>query len=352
MYRYLPHLISRGDIMTLYEARYYEKINDKYVKCNICHRHCVIGEGKRGFCKGREHIGEKLYVINYGKVCSAAIDPIEKKPLFHFYPGSSVFSIATGGCNFRCKHCQNWQISQFAPDEIPYTELYPDDILKATLDYGCSGVAYTYTEPTIFYELMNDTSQKAKNNGLYNVMITNGYIEKEPLIDLKIDAMNIDIKGNESFYKEICLAELEPVLETCIIAKKLGIHIEITNLIIPSYNDNMDDLLNIIHFVKDKLGDDTPLHFTRFYPNYKLKNIPPTHIETLIMAKELAENEGLKYVYVGNVAGNFNGENTYCPYCNELLIKRDGYLIVENHLDISSGIPKCPKCHKKIEIII
>lgn len=337
--------------MENYEALYYEKLDNDKVGCGTCHRHCIIVEGKRGFCKGRENQGGKLYAINYGKVCSAAIDPIEKKPLFHFYPSSSVFSIATGGCNFRCKHCQNWQISQFAPDEIPYTELYPKDIVNTTLNYKCNGIAYTYTEPTIFYELMHDTAMLAKKMGLYNVMITNGYIEKEPLKNLNIDAMNIDIKGNERFYKEICLARLEPVLETCILAKKLGIHIEITNLIIPTYNDNIEDILGIIEFVKDNLGKETPLHFTRFHPDYKLTNVPPTPIETLVKARELAFEEGLKYVYVGNVPG-YDGENTYCPNCGELLIKREGFVITNSNLDISSGIPRCPICGQKIDIII
>lgn len=337
--------------MELYEALYYEKLDNKKVRCGICHNHCIMVEGKRGLCKGRENRDGKLYAINYGKVCSAAIDPIEKKPLFHFYPSSSVFSIATGGCNFRCKHCQNWQISQFAPDKIPFTEMYPEDIVNASLNYKCDGIAYTYTEPTIFYELMYETTKLAKKNGLYNVMITNGYIEEEPLKNLNIDAMNIDIKGNEKFYKEICFAKLEPVLETCIVAKKLGIHIEITNLIIPTYNDNIDDIRSIIQFVKDELGKETPLHFTRFYPDYKLTDVPPTPLETLAKARELGYEEGLKYVYVGNVPG-YGGENTYCPNCGELLIKRDGFSITENNLDVSLGIPKCPKCNEKIDIVM
>jgi len=337
--------------MESYEALYYEKLDNENVRCDICHRHCIIPNGKRGICKGRENYHGTLYAVNYGKICSAAIDPIEKKPLFHFHPNSSVFSIATGGCNFKCKHCQNWRISQYAPDEIAYTNMHPLEIVNTSLNYNCDGLAYTYTEPTIFYELMHDTIEIARKNGLYNVMITNGYIEKKPLKKLNIDAMNIDIKGNSLFYGEVCYAKLEPVLETCITAKKLGIHIEITNLIIPGYNDNIDDIMDIIYFVKDKLGNETPLHFTRFYPSYKLTNIPPTPIETLIMARKLAFDAGLDYVYVGNVMG-YDGENTYCPNCGELLIERNGFSVVRFNLDTSSKIPKCPKCNEKINIIL
>ncbi len=335
----------------LREAMFYEDMGDTKVKCNICPRHCVIPENKRGFCKGRENIKGKLYAINYGKVSSAAIDPIEKKPLFHFHPGSSVFSIATGGCNFRCKHCQNWQISQYAPDEILYTELYPNDIVQMVSKYECDGIAYTYTEPTIFYELMYDTIESSKRDGLFNVMVTNGYIEKEPLKNLKIDAMNIDIKGNENFYKEVCFAKLQPVLETCVLAKKLGIHIEITNLIIPTYNDSIEDIMNIIDFVKNKLGKETPLHFTGFHPDYKLLDIPSTSVEILRKARELALEEGLKYVYVGNVP-EYGGENTHCPNCGNLLVERYGFSVSSNNLDTSSGAPKCPNCGEKIDIII
>ncbi|HIP17395.1 MAG TPA: AmmeMemoRadiSam system radical SAM enzyme [Methanothermococcus okinawensis] len=335
----------------LREAMYYEAMENDIIKCTLCPRYCIIPPGKRGFCKGRENIEGRLYAINYGKVCSAAIDPIEKKPLFHFHPASSVFSIATGGCNFKCKHCQNWQISQFPPDEISHNNLYPEDIVDITLKYGCSGIGYTYTEPTVFYEFMYDTSNIARKMGLYNVMITNGYINEKPLKNLKIDGMNIDIKGNDRFYREICLGALEPVLRTAILAKKMGIHVEITNLIIPTYNDNTEDILNIIHFVRDKLDINTPLHFTRFYPGYHLKEVPLTSVEVLVKARELALEEGLKYVYIGNVPGH-NGENTYCPNCGTLLIDRSKFSTVINKIDISSGVPKCPLCGEIIPIIL
>jgi len=334
------------------ECMFYKKLNNNIVQCEVCPRKCIINEGKRGVCKGRENINGTLYAINYGKVCSMAIDPIEKKPLFHFHPNSPVFSIATGGCNFKCLHCQNWQISQSAPDELPYNEAYPEDIIKLALNYECKGIAYTYTEPTIFYELMYDTAKLGRTYDLYNVMITNGYIEKEPLKILPIDGMNIDIKGNDRFYKEICKAEIQPVLETAILSKKLGIHVEITNLIVPTYNDDRDTLLFIIDFVKDYLGRDTPLHFTAFHPAYKLTNIPPTPLETLIFARNLAIEEGLKYVYVGNVLGYEEGENTYCPNCGTLLIERFGFTVSKIYLNKVGNIVKCPNCGEKINIIM
>lgn len=338
------------------EALFYEIVKENYVKCNLCYRHCVIPNNRRGFCKARENKNGKLYAINYNKICSVAIDPIEKKPLFNYYPNSSVLSLATGGCNFSCKHCQNWQISQYPPDKILYNELYPNDIVNLANKYSCNGIAYTYTEPTIFYEIMKDTIDIINNSSdiniknLYNVMVTNGYIEKEPLKQLGINGMNIDIKGNEKFYKDICFAHLETVLETAILAKKLGIHLEITNLIIPTYNDNIEDIKFIVEFVKNKLGKDTPLHFSAFYPTYKLTKVPPTPKETILLAKKIAEEEGLHYVYTGNI---INGdENTYCPNCGEIVIKREKYNVININLIKENNIVKCGNCRTKLNIIL
>ncbi|WP_456418560.1 AmmeMemoRadiSam system radical SAM enzyme [Methanocaldococcus infernus] len=328
------------------EAMFYKRLNGK-VQCLLCPRHCIIPEGKRGFCWNRVNINGKLYAIGYGKVCSLAIDPIEKKPLYHFYPGSKCLSLAIAGCNFRCLHCQNWEVSQRAPDEVVYREMEPGEVIELALSYEVQGLSYTYTEPTVYYEFMYDCSVLAKERGLYNTMVTNGYIEKEPLKALTMDAMNIDIKGNERFYREVCKAELDPVLETCKLAKKLGIWVEITNLIIPGYNDNVDDILFIVEFVKS-LGREVPLHFTRFHPDYKLLNVPPTPVEILERARELALEEGLKYVYIGNVPGH-EGENTYCPRCGALLIERDIFGIKIVDLDLESK--KCLVCGEKIDII-
>lgn len=337
----------RSDLM-LKEALFYENLENCKVKCNLCPKHCVISSGRRGICGGRENIDCKLYAVNYGKICATAVDPIEKKPLFNYKPGTSVFSIATAGCNFRCKHCQNWEISQSLPEDVPFSELTPEDVVDLAKNYLCEGIAYTYTEPTIFYEFMQETAKIAKNNDLFNVMVTNGYIEKEPLKKLSIDAMNIDIKGNSEFYKKICFAELEPVLETCILAKKLGIHVEITNLIVPTYNDNQKDIEFIINFVKDELGVDTPLHFTAFYPHYKLTSVPSTSIDVIKKARDMALNAGLNYVYAGNVPFSA-GYDTYCPGCKSIVVDRFGYQKPKLHLDTSS---KTPKCGRKIDMIL
>ncbi|ABO35366.1 Radical SAM domain protein [Methanococcus maripaludis C5] len=335
----------------LKEALFYENLENCKIKCNICPRHCIISSGKRGVCGGRENIDCSLYAVNYGKICATAVDPIEKKPLFNYKPGTSVFSIATAGCNFKCKHCQNWEISQSLPEEVPFSELTPEDVVELAKNYLCEGIAYTYTEPTIFYEFMQETAKLAKKHDLFNVMVTNGYIEKEPLKKLEIDAMNIDIKGNSEFYKKICLAELEPVLETCRLAKKLGIHIEITNLVVPTYNDNPKYIESIINFVKDELGVDTPLHFTAFYPHYKLTSVPSTRMETIKKARDMALNAGLHYVYAGNVPFGA-GYNTYCPECKSIVVDRFGYQKPELHLDKSSKTPKCPKCGKELDLIL
>jgi pyruvate formate lyase activating enzyme len=336
----------------LKEALFYEFLeNSSSVKCNLCYKHCKISIGKRGICGGRKNISGKLYSINYGKLCATAIDQIEKKPLFNYRPKTSVFSIASAGCNFKCMHCQNWEISQALPEEIPFTELTPKEVLNLAKNYHCEGIAYTYTEPTIFYEFMKDTIDASKNMNLFNVMITNGYIEKEPLKKLGIDAMNIDIKGNSEFYKKVCFGELEPVLETCVLAKKLGIHVEITNLIVPKYNDNQKDIEFIVNFVKDELGIDTPLHFTAFYPTYKLTNIEKTSINTLKKARDIGVNAGLHYVYVGNVPYG-TGYNTYCPNCGETLIERFSYQRPNINLNTDSKVPNCPKCGEKVNINI
>jgi len=335
----------------LKEALFYESLENYMVKCNLCPKHCVIKPERRGVCKGRENIDGKLYSVNYGKLCATAVDPIEKKPLFNYRPGTSVFSIASAGCNFRCKHCQNWEISQAGPEDVPFSELSPEDVVSLAKNYRCEGIAYTYTEPTIFYEFMQDTIKVAKKQNLFNVMVTNGYIEKEPLKKLGIDAMNIDIKGNSEFYKKICFAELEPVLETCILAKKLGIHVEITNLIVPTYNDNQKDIEFIVNFVKDELGADNPLHFTAFYPHYKLTDVSATSIETIKKARDIGIKSGLKYVYAGNVPFS-SGYNTQCPKCNTVVVERFGYQKPSLNLDKTSKVLKCPNCGETINIIL
>jgi pyruvate formate lyase activating enzyme len=303
--------------------------------------------GKRGFCGVRENRQGTLYALSYGKLVAVHIDPIEKKPLFHFLPSSSAFSIATAGCNLRCKFCQNWEISQRTPDEVDYVYIEPQDLVKKAKESGSPTIAYTYTEPTIFYEYMLETAKLAKKEGLRNIMHSCGYINEEPLRELAkyLDAANIDLKGfSDDFYVKISEATLEPVLKTLKILKEEGVHLEITNLVLTGYNDYPDLITKMCLWIKENLGGDTPLHFSRFFPMYKLTSLNPTPVETLERARQIAVDCGLKYVYIGNLAGN-PAENTYCPNCKKMLIERRGYFILQNNIEDD----KCKFCSEEIE---
>ena len=327
---------------------FYEKRDENKVQCGLCSHRCIIKDGKRGICGVRENRNSTLYTLVYDKIVSQNVDPIEKKPIFHLYPGSTSFSIATVGCNFRCQHCQNYQISQMPKDEktILGNRVTPEEIVESAKIAGCKSIAYTYTEPTIFYELAYETARLATEQGIKNVFVTNGYITPEALTAIQpyLHAANIDLKAfNDRFYRKICSAKLQPVLDSIRLYKKLGIWIEITTLIIPTYNDSDDELRNIAEFIKD-VGEDIPWHVTQFYSTYKLLGQPRTPIKTLSRAREIGLNAGLKYVYEGNVPGR-GGESTYCYNCQELLIQRYGYSILQNNI-ISS---QCPKCNAKID---
>jgi len=330
------------------EAMFYEKRDENKVHCCLCSHRCIIKEGKRGICSVRENRNGTLYTLVYDKIISQNVDPIEKKPMFHFYPGSSSFSIATAGCNFRCQHCQNYQISQMPKDEkaVIGNRITPEEIVGSARRAGCKSIAYTYTEPTIFYELVYETARLAAEQGIKNVFVTNGYITPEALTAIQpyLHAANIDLKAfNDRFYRKICSARLQPVLDSIKLYKKLGIWIEITTLIIPTYNDSDDELREIAEFIKD-VGEDIPWHVTQFYSTYKLLGQPRTPTKTLSRAREIGLKAGLKYVYEGNVPGR-GGESTYCYNCQELLIQRYGYSILQNNI-ISS---QCPKCNAKID---
>lgn len=330
----------------LHEALYWRKLPDLAVQCELCPRRCVLKPGQRGQCKVRENRDGKLYSLVYGKPCAVHIDPIEKKPFFHVAPSSSVFSIATVGCNLRCIFCQNWQISQTSPEETRYYDMEPVQTVDALTKTGSRIIAYTYTEPTVFYEYMLDTARLIKEQGFFNTMHSCGYINPAPLKELLkyMDAINIDLKGfNERFYRKMSSGRLGPVLETLKTIKQEGVWLEITNLIIPSANDDPEDIRKMCEWIKENLGEDTPLHFGRFFPNYKLINLPPTPTETLERARQIALDVGLKYVYIGNLPGN-PAENTYCPECGELLVKRVGYIVEENNIIDS----KCKFCGYKI----
>jgi len=318
----------------------------KTVQCQLCPRHCKLKNGERSECRVRINLDGKLQTLVYGNPCSVHVDPIEKKPLFHVLPASGALSIATAGCNLHCKYCQNWQISQRPPEELNNYDMSPEDVVASTIKKRCKIIAYTYTEPIIFYEYMYDTAKLAKSYGLLNVMVTAGYIEQKPLLDLCgiIDAANVDLKGiTEDYYKRMSSATLQPVLDALIIMKDKGIFVEITNLIVPTWNDKEKDLRDLCRWVVRNLGKDTPIHFSRFWPMHKLKNLPPTPLKTLSHAWDIAKQEGLIYPYVGNVPGH-TGNNTYCPNDKKLLIRRIGYKVLENN--IVNG--NCKFCNTKI----
>jgi pyruvate formate lyase activating enzyme len=329
------------------EAMFYEKISEGKVRCHLCNHRCLIGEGKRGICTVRENRGGALYSLVYGRAISVNIDPIEKKPLFHFYPGTDIYSIATVGCNFRCLHCQNYSISQMPRDEnrIIGRDLPPREIVREVKEYNCKSIAYTYTEPTVFYEYAYDTAKLAHREGIKNVFVTNGYISEEALREIRpyLDAANIDLKGfTEKFYQKVCGARLRPVLDNIKLYKELGIWIEVTTLIIPTLNDSEEQLRGIAEFIAS-VDPSIPWHVTQFHPEYKLMGLPRTPLEILRKAREIGIEAGLKYVYEGNVPG-YGNENTYCPKCGEILIKRWGFTIEENK--VRKG--RCPSCDFEI----
>ncbi|MBN1871002.1 MAG: AmmeMemoRadiSam system radical SAM enzyme [Candidatus Omnitrophica bacterium] len=328
------------------EALYYKKIDKNTVQCLLCPRSCVLKDGMRGFCRVREPRGGKQYTLVYGNPTAVHVDPIEKKPLFHFLPGTSVFSIATAGCNYRCKNCQNWQISQSGPEDTYNQSLPPEAVVDKTLQYKCPTIAYTYTEPAIFYEYMLDTAKAAKALGIRNVLHSNGSLNAAPAeeLSLYLDGANIDLKGfTQDFYSKVPEGDLDTVLNTLKILRKNKVHLEITNLVIPTLNDDMKTIKEMCRWVVGELGCDTPLHFSRFHPTFKMKNLSPTSIKTLEEARDVARTAGLNYVYIGNIPYH-EAENTYCPKDGKVVIKRLGYQIIENHL--SNG--KCGFCGTEI----
>ncbi len=331
------------------EALLYEKLDEKRVKCSLCAHRCVIKDGKRGICAVRENMDGTLYSLVYGKVISLNMDPIEKKPLFHLLPGSHSLSLATVGCNLTCEHCQNYEISQYPkkrPDvTIPGEAMRPEDIVKAAEENRCESISYTYTEPTIFLEFAYDCARLAHKKGMKNVFVSNGFMtpESAELIIPYLDGNNIDLKGDNEFYKKVCGAKVKPVKDTIRLMKEAGVWVEVTTLIIPDYNDSEETLRSIAAFIKS-VDSSIPWHVTQFYPTYKILDEPRTPVETLRRARNMGLEIGLQYVYEGNVPGE-GGENTYCPHCKELLIERYGFSIIKNSLKHG----QCPKCNATIE---
>lgn len=315
------------------EALFYIK-KGKNIQCKLCPRHCLIKPDRLGICHVRKNVNGKLYSLVYGKVTSASVDPIEKKPLYHFLPGTNSFSIGTVGCNLSCKHCQNYSTSQAEPGDYPDHDMMPDKVVSNAVKARCNSISYTYNEPTIFYEFMKDTAKIAKKQDLRNIIVSNGFIEKTPLNQLckLIDGANIDLKTfDDKFYREITSAWLDPVLESLKILHKKKVWLEITNLIIPTLNDNLEKIKGMCEWIKNNLSVDVPLHFTAFYPTYKLTDIEPTSAEILFKARNIAKKVGLNYVYIGNIQSG-EANNTYCPKCNELLIERNGFHVIQNNI--------------------
>ncbi len=316
------------------------------VQCELCPKSCVIEPGQSGDCRVRINIDGVLRTVVYGFPCSMHIDPVEKKPLFHFLPGTNIFSIATVGCNLHCKNCQNWEISQCNPEDSTASMLGPEKVIELARQYRCPSVAYTYTDPVVYYEYTLETAKLARNRNMRNVLVTAGYINEQPWRRLLeyVDAANIDLKGiTDEFYRRVCSATLKPVQNALVVAKASGIHLEVTNLVIPTLNDKPEEIRQLARWVKENLGSETPLHFSGFYPRYQMVHLPSTSLNTLEMARDIAISEGLEYVYIGNVQSK-EGENTYCPGCGKLLIERNMYRILRNELKDGT----CPACSRKI----
>jgi pyruvate formate lyase activating enzyme len=328
------------------EALFYRRGQKNSVHCQLCFRRCFIPEGRRGFCRNRENRAGILRSLVYGRPSGLQIDPIELEPMYHMVPGHKNICVYTASCNFRCKHCHNWPISQSAPEEIRALRYRPEEIVEEALRHGCRSISHSINEPTVFYELMYGVVQGAKKEGLLTLCHTNGGIAKAPLLELLkfMDGVTVDLKAfNKEFYQEISGARLEPVLETLETIKGANKHLEIVNLIIPTLNDQMNDITKMCKWISGNLGKDTPLHFTRFSPSYKMTHLPFTPINTLEEARSIAMAEGIEYVYVGNVAGH-PANSTYCPKCRKKLIERSHFMVLKNH--VKDGL--CPFCKEKI----
>ncbi len=331
------------------EAYLYETLDDQKVRCALCHHRCTIKNGSRGICQVRENVDGQLRTLVFGKLIARHVDPIEKKPLFHLYPGSLSYSVATVGCNFKCLFCQNADIAQMPEDRdglVMGSATTPEAVIRNALAHDCKSIAYTYTEPTVYFEFAFETARLARQHGLCNVLVTNGYMTPEALekIGPYLDGANVDLKAySNDFYKKYCGARLEPVKETLIGMRKKGILVEVTTLLIPDLNTSENELTALAHFLFESLGPDTPWHISRFHPTYKLTDRPPTPVSSLVAARQIGQDAGLKYVYTGNIPGH-PGEHTLCHQCGEVLIDRWGFTVQKNQ--IQQG--RCPFCHTPV----
>ena len=337
---------SADDARYVVEARFYQKLANRKIKCKLCPRECTVGDKERGYCGVRENRGGTYYTLVHSRAAAAHVDPIEKKPLFHYLPGTTAFSLGTAGCNVNCKFCQNWDISQSRPEQVPAQYAPPRRVAELATEYHCPTIAYTYSEPVIFAEYLMDTADAGHAAGIRSIVVSNGYIQDESLKAAygKMDAVKIDLKSfSESYYHNVVSGQLKPVLETLVTLRKMGKWTEIVYLVLPTLNDSDAEFHGLTKWIKTNLGTDVPLHFTQYHPEYLLKNLPITPVSTLERAKAIADAEGLHYVYVGNVPGH-PAQNTYCPKCRKMLVERVGFtaskvLIRKN---------KCPFCQEPI----
>ena len=320
---------------------FYKKKDGQDVQCLLCPRECVIPDGKRGFCRNRENRGGTLYTLVYGKPAVVDIGPIEKAPLYHFIPGHFRLCITCASCNLRCKHCQNWHLSQKSFEELNHYSYSPSEIVRQAKKQGLNSISFTYTEPTVYYEYLYDISVLAKEAGMKTSIVSNGHINREPLLKLLrvLDAVKIDLKGfSEEFYEKICSASMKPVLESLQTIKKENVWLEVVNLIIPTLNDDPKMINDMCRWIKENLGVDTPLHFTRFHPDYELTHLSPTPLSTLDQAYDIAKKNSLRYVYVGNVPGHAHN-STHCPFCNRKIIHRINFDVLKmNMVDGKCGL--------------
>jgi len=337
---------AESDARFIVEARFYEKLPYRKIRCKLCPRECVIDDRERGYCGVRENRGGKYYSLVHSRVCAAHIDPIEKKPFFHFAPGTMAFSVGTAGCNVNCKMCQNWEISQFRPEQVTSDYLPPAKLAAMAQQYRCPSIAYTYSEPVVFCEYVLDAAEAGHAVGVKSAVVSGGYMQTDPLKELcrHVDAIKVDLKAfSEKFYKEVVNGELKPVLNALATIRKQGTWNEIVYLVVPTLNDSDAEFKALAQWVKAELGPDVPLHFSRFHPEYLLKNLPPTPVPTLERAKAICDAEGLHYVYIGNVPGH-PAESTYCPKCRRAVVERAGYTVKAMHLNRG----KCQNCRQPI----
>jgi pyruvate formate lyase activating enzyme len=317
----------QDDAKFITEARFYQKLANRKIKCKLCPRECTVGDKERGYCGVRENRGGTYYTLVHSRMAAAHVDPVEKKPLFHYLPGSVAFSLGTAGCNVNCKFCQNWEISQSRPEQIPAEYAPPHRVAELAKQYDCPTIAFTYSEPVVFAEYLMDTADAGHQAGLRSIVVSNGYMQEESLKAAygKMDAVKIDLKAfSESYYQKVVTGQLKPVLETLVTLRKMGKWTEIVYLVLPTLNDSDQEFRGLAQWIKANLGPDVPLHFTQFHPQYLMKNLPITPVPTLERAKAIADAEGLHFVYIGNVPGH-PAQNTYCPKCKRMLVERVGF---------------------------